>query len=111
MLPFQQLWPNLPQSTEIYSSKNNLPILASLPNNLKDHFLPDNFEKRFSSWDKYVRLYGYVLRFTANAINIPDKDSETDIYQRGERALIRSLQIKYFHAERKMLEKGLQPAY
>lgn len=50
-----------------------------------------------------------VLRFTANVLNIPDFDSETDTFQRGERALIRALQYKYYRTYISKLKNKIQP--
>lgn len=110
-LPYPQLWPSPPTDVHHYSSKI-IPANAIMLINTSlsvDHFLPDSFEKRFSSWDKYARFYGMILRWCANTLNIPNLDSETDIFQRGERALIRALQFKYFQVELLKLKRKLQP--
>ena len=110
-LPYEQLWPSSPVGVQEYSSKA-IPTHAVLLLNTSlsaDHFLPDSYKKRFSSWDKYARNYGIILRWCANILNLPDFDSDTDLYQRGERTLIRAIQFKYYQAELAQLRHKTQP--
>lgn len=110
-LPYPRLWPSPPTDVRKYSCKT-IPSHAIMLINSSvkpDHFLPDSFEKRFASWDKYARLYGLIIRWCAKVINIPDFDSETDVFQRGERALIRAIQFKYYQPELSKLRRKIQP--
>ena len=110
-LPYPQLWPSPPADVHEYSSRiiPTHPILLINTSLEVDHFLPDSYEKRFSNWDKYARFYGIIQRWCGNILNVPNLDTDTDTFQRGERSLIRALQFKYFQPELVKLQRKIQP--
>lgn len=103
-LPHDQLWPNPPPNAPEFNTQSS-PVVTLVTQAHKPSvpFLTDDFECKFSQWDKYVK---FILRIPPIRKYYRIKDySDIKSYNRAELILIRLIQQKYLFSELQQLQK------
>ena len=106
-LNHENAWPPMPDNTEVHET----PVVALIAAETKyKGILSDELEKKFSSWDTYIRFFRFweCIRHKCNGLPIPNEDVA---FKHGEESLIREVQKKYFPRELRLLtsKKPVQP--
>jgi len=98
------IWPSVPLNSEIFKTSGSDDTATLLGGSSDSHFLSERIEKKFSSWEKRVRIFELAIRFSYKLLKkVREDDSyafdDTEFRSKAEEALVKEMQRKYFGKE------------